>query len=240
VNLAVGSRPSANADTAAMVSARTRFLDRGHFAPIAAALSEFGAAHRPRFAGPGAVVDLAGGTGYYLAAVVDSQPEFSGICLDVSKPALRRAAAAHPRVAAVGADVWHRLPLADGCAALVVSAFGPRNAAETIRILAPGGAFVLVTPTAGHLAEVVGPLGMLAVDAAKADRLTASLSGLGQVGTRPLEYPRSLSRADLIDLVSMGPSAHHVDPADLARRVAGLPDPLTVTISVTISAYRPA
>jgi 23S rRNA (guanine745-N1)-methyltransferase len=45
---------------------------------------------------------------------------------------------------------------------------------------------------------------------------------------------------DLVDLVGMGPSAHHIGPDELAGRVGGLPDPLAVTVSVTISAYRPA
>jgi 23S rRNA (guanine745-N1)-methyltransferase len=238
VNLAGGGRPAANADTATMVSARTRFLDRGHYAPIAAALGEFAARHGSRPAGPAVIVDLAGGTGYYLAAVLDAAPDRAGICLDVSRAALRRAAAAHPRAAAVGADVWRGLPLADDCAAVVLSAFGPRNAAETIRVLGPGGVFVLLTPTAAHLAEIVGPLGMLSVDAAKADRLRASLSDLDQVDAAQLAYPRSLAHADLMDLVGMGPSAHHVDPDELARRVAGLPDSLTVTVSVTLSAYQ--
>ena len=115
-------------------------------------------AHRldPAAAGPGVVLDLAGGTGYYLAAVLATLPGRTGICLDLSKPALRKAARAHSRAVAVGSDVWRRFPLADRSAAVVLSVFGPRNMAETIRVLDPAGIFLLVTPDSQHLAGLVG------------------------------------------------------------------------------------
>lgn len=237
VNLLAGGRPAANADTSAMVAARVRFLDRGYYAPIAAALASFAASRVPGPAGRGVVLDLAGGTGYYLAGVLTALPDAFGVCVDVSKPALRQAASAHPRAFALGADVWQPLPLADHSAAIVMSVFGPRNAAETIRVLTPGGAFVLATPTASHLAEVIGPLRMLSVDAIKADRLAASMTGLDRVATEPLNYQVALTHRDLSDLVSMGPSAHHVDQGQLARRIEQLPEPLAVTVSVIVSAY---
>lgn len=238
VNLAAGGRPGANADTSAMVAARERFLDQGHYAPIAAALAKLAARLVPGRSGRGLVLDLAGGTGYYLAAVLEALPGRAGVTLDLSKPALRRAAAAHCRAIALGSDVWQRMPLADGSASIVTSVFGPRNPAETIRVLAADGVFLLVTPAASHLAEVIAPLGMLSIDAAKADRLAASMTGMDLVASEPLSYQVRLPHADLGDLVSMGPSAHHVDPAELARRIDPLPDPLPVTVSVNLSAYR--
>jgi 23S rRNA (guanine745-N1)-methyltransferase len=103
---------------------------------------------------PGLVVDLAGGTGHYLAGVLDALPHRHGVCLDLSVPALRRAARAHPRAAALGADVWQPLPFADRSAALVVSIFGPRNAAETGRVLAPDGTLIIAAPGPRHLGEL--------------------------------------------------------------------------------------
>jgi 23S rRNA (guanine745-N1)-methyltransferase len=240
VNLAVRGRPAANADTSAMVAARARFLARGHYAPIAAALASLAASTGPEPGGHGVVLDLAGGTGYYLAAVLEALPDSVGVCLDLSKPALRRAALAHPRSVAVGADVWQPFPLADGSAAIVMSVFGPRNAAETRRVVAARGAFLLVTPTPSHLSEVIGPLRMLSVDAAKAGRLAAAMTGLRRVAAERLSYQAPLTHADLSDLVSMGPSAHHVDREQLARRIELLPEPLGVTVSVTLSACRRA
>ncbi len=238
VNFAVGRIRGASPDTASMVAARARFLSRDHYAPIGDALGSVAASLARDNGDDGIVLDLAGGTGYYLAAVLRRVPGRTGVCVELSKPALRRAAAAHPRAAAIGADVWQGLPVADQSAALVLSVFGPRNSAETNRVLARGGAFVVVTPTHRHLGEVIAPLGMLTVDAAKAERLAASTSGLEQISSGALDYRVALTHPDLSDLVAMGPSAHHVQPAQLAERLGALADPLPVTVSVTVSAYR--
>lgn len=215
------------------------FLSEGHYAPIASTLASL-AAHLDPGAGPGVAVDLAGGTGYYLCALLDSITSRPGICLDLSKPAPRRAARTHPRVTAVGADVWRRLPLADGSAAIVLSVFGPRNTEEIMRVLARDGIILLVTPAVQHLHEVIGDLGMLSVDAAKPQRLAASLAGLDRVSEQTLTYRVALRHPDLSNLVAMGPSAHHMTAVDLAHRVAALPSSLPVTVSVRVAAYRAA
>ena len=84
---------------------------------------------------------------------MDALPRRHRVCIDLSVPALRRAARAHRRAAALGADVWQPLPLAGRSAAVMLSIFGPRNAAETGRILAPDGTLIiafLVPPTCGN------------------------------------------------------------------------------------------
>jgi len=47
-----------------------------------------------------------------------------------------------------------------------------------------------------------------------------------------------LTRDECAQLVRMGPSAWHVDDASLAERLAALPEPLTVTGSMTLSTFR--
>ncbi|MEE6295505.1 putative RNA methyltransferase [Georgenia wangjunii] len=271
-------------DSAAMVAAREAFLTRGHYAPIAGALTEAvgaalgvvvgapaaPAAPAPAAPAPGAgaratspatdpaappvtapgtgsraaaheagplCVDLAGGTGHYTRAVLEAHPGVRGVCLDVSAPALRRAARAHERLAAVGADVWRPLPLRDDAAACVLSVFGPRNVAEIVRVLTPGGRLVVVTPTPRHLHELAGPLGMIGVDPRKDERLATQLEGLTLAARQPLEYEVAMSRADACDAVLMGPSAHHVEEAALRALVDALPEPVRVTVSVTLTAW---
>jgi 23S rRNA (guanine745-N1)-methyltransferase len=220
-----------------MITARDQFLKSGHYAPIAERLQSVTTQLDPRTS-PGLVVDLAGGTGYYLAHVLDALPHRHGLCIDLSTPALRRAVHAHPRVAALGSDVWQRLPLADHSVATVVSVFGPRNLPEVARILAPSGIFVVAMPTTIHLQELIGPLGMLTVDQNKSERLASGLDHFDQLDTQDLTYLKSLSHTDVTALVSMGPSAHHVPPAVLAQRLQVLPDPTAVTVSARIAAYR--
>lgn len=233
-----GSAPSAaTADTPGMVAARERFLGSGAYAPIAAGLAE--QARIRAGSGPSPVVlDLAGGTGYYLGRVLDAIPGALGVCLDLSAPALRRAARSHPRTAAVGSDVWQRLPAADSSVSEVTSVFGPRNASEIARVLVPGGSLITVTPTARHLAEVIGPLGMLRIGEDKQERLAATLDRFAPAGTHEVEYLLRLDRMSVADLAGMGPSAHHLSPERIQERVAALPDAIDVTVSVSIGVHR--
>jgi len=173
-SLIPGDAYTGTADTAAMLEAREAFFAAGRFDPIVRAVAERASALLAS-GGAGCVVDVGAGPGRYLAAVLDAAPGRAGVALDLSKHAARRAARAHPRVAAAVADTWGRLPVATGAAALVLDVFAPRNAAEFRRLLAPDGALVVVTPTARHLREAVEALGLLAVDEDKGERLAGQL-----------------------------------------------------------------
>jgi 23S rRNA (guanine745-N1)-methyltransferase len=215
-------------DSAAMVADRAAFLAAGHYAFLADALAAAASAARPL------VVDAGTGTGYYLARVLDALPGAAGVGVDVAAPALRRAARAHPRAAAVLADLWRRLPLADGCAGLVLNVFAPRNGAEFRRILHPDGALLVVTPAPDHLAELVEAFGLLRVDKDKTERVGASLDAhFAATSSTLLRQPMRLSPAEVRTLIGMTPSARHLAPADLDVSA------LTVTAAVTLTAYRP-
>lgn len=186
------------------------------------------------------VVDAGAGTGWYLAAVLAALPDAVGLALDVAKPALRRAARAHPRAAAALADTWQRLPLADRAATVLLNVFAPRNGAEFHRVLDPAGALLVVTPATDHLAELVDALDLLRVDPAKADRVAGSLSAHFTEESATEHRARlELSRTEVATLVGMGPSAWHTDPARLAERIAALPEPVPVTLAVRLGVHRP-
>jgi 23S rRNA (guanine745-N1)-methyltransferase len=221
-------------DSSEMVEAREVFLGAGHFRPLTGAL----VAEAMNVEASGAVVDVGAGTGHHLAYVLATPPERPGIAIDTSTAALRRAGRIHPRAAAVGADAWKPLPLRDGIAAIVLSVFSPRNPGELARILAPGGSLLAVTPTTRHLAELVGPLGLLSVPDDKADRLDEQLASRFELAERrAIEHSMFLAHEEMSQLVRMGPSAWHVDPETIAARLAALGDPTTVTMSVTLSRY---
>jgi 23S rRNA (guanine745-N1)-methyltransferase len=214
-----------------MVAARERFLGAGHFAPLAEQVTKATAQ-----SGQGPVVDLGAGTGWYLARTLEGQPEALGIALDVSKPALRRAARAHPRAAAVAADVWGELPLRAGVACAVLNVFAPRNPAEMARVLAPAGVAVIVTPTERHLGELIEPLGLIGVDERKEERLEEQLEPHLAVAAREeLEWEMQLDREAIRDLVAMGPSAFHLNSCELEERLAALEAMRRVTASVLIT-----
>jgi 23S rRNA (guanine745-N1)-methyltransferase len=237
VNLAGAGRPP-RGDTAEMVAARADFLAAGHFDPLADAVAS-AASDALADAPAGGVVDIGAGTGWWLGRVLERAPDREGVAVDSSKPALRRAARAHPRITAALSDAWRAIPVRDGAAALVLCVFAPRNGAEIARVLAPGGALVVVTPTPRHLTELVGPLGLLSVGERKPERLQRALgSRLAAGSAREVEVAMELAHAEVRSLAGMGPSAHHVGAETLAERIAGLPSPVHVTASVTVSTYR--
>jgi 23S rRNA (guanine745-N1)-methyltransferase len=234
VNLSPG-RVTVTGDSPAMVAARADFLAAGHFQPISAAVA---AAATAALRSPGCVVDLGAGTGHHLAAVLDAAPDRHGLALEVAKPALRRAARAHPRMGAIGCDTRDRLPLRDGAAAVALSVFAPRNAAETHRVLDGAGALVVASPTEAHLRELVAALDLLTVDPDKGRRLADGLAPWFELSTQDkVEFTMSLSRGEVEHLVAMGPSAWHIEADELRARVRTLAEPVGVTASVLVSTF---
>jgi len=232
--LLTGTRATSG-DDAAMVRARGRFLSTGRYLPIRQAVARLTA---DAVSEQGTVVDVGCGTGYYLAGVLDPLPGARGLGLDTSLRALRSAARAHDRAAAVAWDVFRPFPLADGVADVVLNVFAPRNTAEFHRVLRPTGRLIVVRPTGRHLAELRGRLpSMVAVDPAKEQRLHRTLDPFFEAAvTEPVEYSATLTRPDALDLVAMTPSARHVSRADLDDDGL-LPD--QVTVSVLVTAYQP-
>lgn len=222
-------------DTGDMVDARAEFLAGGHYDFIFSALA---AAAAPLPLRHGLVVDAGAGTGAYLAAVLDALAGATGLALDVSRPALRRAARAHPRAGAVRCDVWQALPVADGQADLLLDVFAPRNGAEFARVLRPGGTLLVVTPTQDHLKELVAALRLLRVDPDKRERMAAGLGARFRPSQEEvLVRTLTLCQTEVAALVGMGPSTWHTDPASLRRAITQLPEPVRVTASVRLSRY---
>ncbi|NSC22213.1 methyltransferase domain-containing protein [Streptomyces albus subsp. chlorinus] len=237
VSLLSGGKRTVNADSAAMVQARTEFLASGHYAPLTDALARTAASlGLPEDA---TVLDAGAGTGHYLAAVLEALPGAVGLALDASPYALRRAARAHPRAGAASWDVWRPFPVRNGCVDVVLNVFAPRNGAEFHRVLRPGGALLVVTPTGRHLHELRSRLGLLEIDPDKEERLERTLSGhFVRESYETLEYTAWMSARDVESLAFMGPAARHVEPEELRTRVAALGERVEVTASFGVAVYR--
>jgi SAM-dependent methyltransferase len=214
-----------------MVEARAAFLAQGHYAGIAGLVSRLGSAALAGRPADTCAVDLGAGTGYYLARVLEAADEdCTGIALDVSKYAARRAVRAHPRIGVVVADTWQSLPLRGRAASLVLNVFAPRNPAEMHRVLHPDGRAIVVVPDAGHLAELVSAFGLLSVDERKRERVAAQFEDRFTMESE-YEYTTGL-RLDpeqVATLIAMGPNAWHASSpveTDPAR------DLMDVTVAV--------
>jgi 23S rRNA (guanine745-N1)-methyltransferase len=233
-----GHRPPSG-DSAEMVADRTAFLGAGHYADLTRALAD--AVVTGDGPPPAALLDLGGGTGHHLAAVLDRLPDAVGVTLDSSPYAARRAARAHSRAVAVVADTWARLPVRDGVLDRVLVVFAPRNGPEIARVLRTEGRLVVVTPAADHLGELVGPLGLLRVDPDKAERTAATLQPhLRPVAAVAHRQRMALDRAAVETLVGMGPHARHLSREGLAPSLLAFPEPVQATLSVEITTYAPS
>lgn len=228
VSLLPGSPPTSGDDDD-MARARDAFLATGAYAPLRQMICDLAPASARR------ILDIGGGTGYYLAGVLDALPEAQGLGVDTSARALRFAARTHERAAAAAWDVFSRFPLQDGAADLVLDVFAPRNPGEFARVLAPGGHLLVVRPAPGHLAELREAVpGMVGLDPRKEERLHAALDPLFTTEEiRETSFPLALSAQAARDLVAMTPSARHVDHRSLEEVLAG-----TVTLSVVASLHR--
>lgn len=213
-------------DTPEMLRARRRFLDAGWYAPLADALTEMVGAW---LAEDGealsvethALLDAGCGEGYYLGALASAlAPTLDAggwrlYGLDLSKDAVRMAAARSRRVTWVVASSKDRLPFGDAGLGALLCVFAPRDPEEFARVVAPGGSLLVVTPASEHLAEARAALPwLLTPEPAKDERLRATLDGAFALAeARPISFSLALDAAALTDLAEMTPH-RPVEPAE--------------------------
>ena len=244
VTLAAGAGLKHKGDDMDMVTARETYLAMGHFAPFVEAVT--GAVQDALDSASlaestlASLLEVGAGTGYYLAHTLDSIAESRGVGLDISPHAAKHLAKCHPRVGAVVADVWERLPLRDESVDAISVVFAPRNPAEFQRVLAPGGQVIVLTPGAGHLDELREPLGILGVEEGKVERMYEQAEGHLEQAADPVDisFPIELDKASIAAQVGMSPSARHISAGELAERMAALPPTLTVTARARLDRLR--
>lgn len=244
VTLAAGAGLKHKGDDMDMVNARETYLAMGHFAPFVEAVT--GAVQDGLDSAslaestPASLLEVGAGTGYYLAHTLDSIAEARGVGLDISPHAAKHLAKCHPRVGAVVADVWERLPIQDESVDAISVVFAPRNPAEFQRVLAPGGQVIVLTPGAGHLDELREPLGILGVEEGKVERMYEQAEGFLEQAADPVDisFPIELDKASVAAQVGMSPSARHISAGELAERMAALPPTLTATARARLDRLR--
>lgn len=141
-------RSKSPGDTAPAVAARRRFLDRGHAAPLVAAIVRA----LPMQQGE-ALLDAGCGEGHHLAAFRDAY-RIDGCGVDISIPAIDLAARRHPECLWIVANADRRLPFADASFDAVATITARLHPAEFRRLLRPGGRLLVVIPGADDLIEL--------------------------------------------------------------------------------------
>jgi 23S rRNA (guanine745-N1)-methyltransferase len=207
-------------------------LDAGFYDPILSAV-------RDQCPPAATILDIGAGTGHYLSAAVEASGG-RGVGIDLSKIAARQISRLAGDIGAIVADGWQPFPIADGVIDVALSVFSPRNIPEFARVLRADGKLAVVSPTPRHLRQLVDAVGMIGVDKDKSERIGNSMVGnFVRVERTLVEYSITPTHAEITDVVLMGPSAFHLTTHDVATRLAGLPDPLPVTVSTTVQVYQP-
>lgn len=153
VNL-LGAKHSGSGDDAAMVKARTEFLDTDSYRPLAEKTAEIMKSQLEGVQSP-LVLDCGCGEGYYTNIYAQALSAAEVYGMDISRLAVKHAASRaksqgieNVRFAAASS---FELPFAERSADLIVSTFAPVSNDEFARVLKKGGKLVIVCPSPIHL-----------------------------------------------------------------------------------------
>lgn len=211
-------------DNAEMVEARRRFLDAGHYAPLAQRLAELA-----QKKAPARWVDIGCGEGFYTTRLAEALPQSDGYALDISREAVRRASRRAPQVNWLVASMA-RIPLPNTSCQLLTSVFSPIDWSEAVRLLTPGGGVLRLGPARDHLIELRQRLYDDVRDYDEAKHLQGLPSALTLADSETLNFRLSLeTREARADLLSMTPHGWRVNAE---RRERVLAEPFEVTVAV--------
>jgi len=233
-------------DSKAMVAARQRFLNAGHYQPVADAVARAVLAHRST-SGSLCCLDAGCGEGYYLRQLADAgagEASLSLLGLDISKWAVL-CAAKQERVFLRNADetaggTWvvasnANLPVQSNSLDCVMCLFGFPVYPEFVRVLKPGGLLIQADVGPEHLRElreIIYP--SLKPERERSD---ATPEGLTLRDSQSIRYSLSLHESGAIaDLLAMTPHLYRASAE--GRASAEALDSLTVTVDVRLTRFQ--
>ncbi|MET3999907.1 putative RNA methyltransferase [Marinobacterium sp. MBR-109] len=202
-------------DSADMVQARQRFLQAGHYAPLAQAIVGLLQEHMPTDI-PQRLLDLGCGEGWYTDQL-QRQLSLSVAGLDISKPAVRAASRRNPDIlwlVATGADI----PLADESVDIASLIFGRLLPEPTARVLKPGGLLLVVYPGPAHLRALRSLIYEQVRDSSGFNPEQGLAERFDPVTTRQLAFEFRLDTHEAIqDLLAMTPHGQRLNSAARER-----------------------
>ena len=220
-------------DSKEMVAARRRFLNAGHYQPIAAAVSRAALAELSADATI-SCLDAGCGEGYYLrqlAAAAGEGQTLAVLGLDISKWAVLSAAKQDRRANwLVGSNA--NLPVLPATLDLVLCMFGFPVYGEFARVLKPGGVLLQVDAGPGHLRE----LREIIYPTLKPERPVDNQvpTGFCSLSTETVRFQLAIDGAEQIaDLLTMTPHLYRASAEGRARAAALTALAVTVDVRLT-------
>ena len=216
-------------DSPAQLHSRRTFLSEGHYAPLARRVGELVAEEHPA-----AVLDAGCGEGYYLTELADVLPQTERWGVDISKEAVRMAAARDKSARWLTATAAH-LPFADGSFDCVLSMFALTAEAEFHRVLKPGGLFLQVLSGPDHLLSLRKLIYPELLHREKEQH--RALEGFNLERSETVEFSFTLTEnRQILDLLAMTPHYMRIskEGADRARAAQSLTD----TFQAVCNCYR--
>ncbi|MBQ8372410.1 MAG: methyltransferase domain-containing protein [Clostridia bacterium] len=217
-NLLLGAGGGAHGDNREMVEARSAFLDRGFYAPLAAKVAEVACAH---LSAGGLVLDAGCGEGYYTDAVERAIAKRDGgsrvVGFDISRDAVKRAAKRNGSISLAVASSYD-MPLGTGEIDLLLNVFSPMAIEETKRVLKVGGVFIFVYPDVEHLFELKAAVYDTPYKNVPKE---PALDGFRLLSDEGLEFLMNLDgQEDVLSLFMMTPYAYRTGAAERERLYA--------------------
>ena len=231
-NLLLGG--GAHGDNREMVLCRRRFLESGHYRPLASAVADIVLQNTN---GGAAVLDTGCGEGYYTDIVERALYERDGesdVCaFDISKDAVAYASRRNKRLKTAVFGSYH-MPIADGEFSLLLNMFSPNAIEEIYRVLADGGIYVMAIPAEEHLFSLKAAIYEKPY---KNEVQDTALCGFELIDERHIRYDITLSnKEEIASLFGMTPYAYRTRVSD--RMNIGALDSLVVEADFIVLVYR--
>ena len=231
-------RSKAPGDSKDMVSARAAFLNADFYQPLAEVCLDITLTYSSTVAdGRITLVDAGCGDGYYLHHVQENLPNnlrnrTSLIGFDISKWAVLQCARRCDGTWFVGSNRY--IPLVDRSVDLLFDMFGFPDYSSFLRVLAPGGRLVRLTPGDQHLIqlrEIIYPNIKSPTERSSYPEI------LRVVAEKRISYEMTLGSEDLNNLLLMTPHMFRSTPE--RRQQALNHDQLSLTVDVVIEELIP-
>lgn len=221
-------------DDAEMVAARTEFLSLGLYGKLRDRVTELVCGALPC---GGTVADIGCGECYYTENIKNALDAKGIKCdiygIDISKKALDAAGKRKCGISLAVASAFS-IPLADGCADVIINLFAPHEPRQFCRIAKEGATLIRVFPLGRHLWEL-----KCAVydDPYENEIDTLDFEGFSLVGKEEMKYEIALSsRKQIQNLFTMTPYCYKTSAAD--REKLNVLSSLKTRVEFCIAVYQ--